>query len=60
MPITALVLVDIQNDYFEGGRWPVDKMREVAANAARLLQHARDNGHAIIHIRHEIPSPEAP
>ena len=60
MSNTALVLVDIQNDYFEGGRWPVDKMQEVSANAARLLENARTKGHTIVHVHHEIPSDEAP
>jgi nicotinamidase-related amidase len=60
MSNTALILVDIQNDYFEGGRWPVDKMQEVSFNAARLLANARNKGHKIIHVRHEIPSDEAP
>lgn len=60
MSSTALVLVDIQNDYFDGGRWPVDKMQEVSANAARLLANARSKGHAIIHIRHEFQSDDAP
>ncbi|MCP4318742.1 MAG: cysteine hydrolase [Hyphomicrobiales bacterium] len=60
MSKTALVLVDIQNDYFEGGNWPVAKMNAVAANAARLLENARANGDTIIHVRHEIPSDEAP
>ncbi len=60
MSNTALVLVDIQNDYFEGGMWPVDKMLEVSSNAARLLENARTKGHAIFHIHHEIPSDEAP
>jgi len=60
MSNTALVLVDIQNDYFEGGRWPVDRMRDVSANAARLLENARARGHMIVHVHHEIPSDEAP
>lgn len=60
MSRTALILIDIQNDYFEDGRWPVDKMHQVSANAARLLANARDNGQTIIHIRHEIPSDAAP
>ena len=60
MSTTALVLVDIQNDYFEDGRWPVDKMQAVAGNAARLLEHARKAGHAVVHVRHEIPSDQAP
>lgn len=60
MSTTALVLIDIQNDYFEHGKWPVDKMLEVSANAARLLAQARSRGDSVIHIRHEIPSDEAP
>ncbi len=60
MSNTALVLVDIQNDYFEGGLWPVDKMRDVSSNAARLLENARNQGHSIFHVHHEIPSDEAP
>jgi len=60
MSNTALILVDIQNDYFEGGKWPVDKMQEVSANAARLLEHARTKSHAIIHVHHEIPGDDAP
>ena len=60
MTKTALVLVDIQNDYFEGGRWPVDQMQAVSANAARLLQNARDKGRTILHVRHEFPSDDAP
>jgi len=60
MTKTALILIDIQNDYFEGGRWPVYKMQEAAANAARLLENARKYGDMIVHIRHEIPSDQAP
>jgi nicotinamidase-related amidase len=50
---TALVLVDIQNDYFEGGLWPLHNMDAAAANAARLLENARASGRMVIHIRHE-------
>lgn len=60
MSKTALIIVDIQNDYFEGGRWLVDKMSAVSENAARLLAHARSSGQMVVHIRHEIPSDEAP
>lgn len=60
MPDTALILIDIQNDYFPGGAWEVDAMDAVAANAARLLAAARDAGHLVIHIRHEAGSETAP
>lgn len=60
MANTALILVDIQNDYFKGGAWPVDQMDRVAANARRLLEHSRRAGDTIIHVRHEMPDATAP
>jgi nicotinamidase-related amidase len=60
MSKTALILVDIQNDYFEGGDWPVANMQAVADNAARLLGQARTQGDLVIHIRHEMSSEAAP
>ena len=60
MTTTALILVDIQNDYFADGRWPVAKMDEVTANAAKLLADARSKGMPVFHVRHEIPSDQAP
>ena len=60
MTDTALILVDIQNDYFENGNWPVAKIAAASANAARLLEHARKSGQLVVHVHHEIPSDEAP
>ena len=51
----ALILVDIQNDYFEGGKWPVARMAEAAANAARVLNAARAAQQMIVHVHHEMP-----
>ncbi len=56
----ALILVDIQNDYFPDGRWPVDGMEAAAANAACLLAHFRQNNRMVVHVRHEILSKGAP
>lgn len=56
----ALLLVDIQNDYFTGGLWPVDDMAQVAAKAAGVLQQARGAGDLVVHIRHEATSVAAP
>jgi len=50
----ALILIDIQNDYFTGGKWPVDQMEAAAGQAARVLDHARTCGHEIFHVRHEM------
>lgn len=56
----ALVLIDMQNDYFLGGKWPLSGIDSAADNAARLLQAARAAGDLVIHVRHEFPSAEAP
>lgn len=59
MTKTALVLVDIQNDYFEGGTWTLPHMDAAAAKAARVLAHARAEGLDIVHIQHQA-APGAP
>ena len=60
MPKTALIIVDIQNDYFDGGDWPLHQMERVSSNAAGLLANAREKDDLVVHIRHENASPEAP
>ena len=42
MPKRALVLIDIQNDYFPGGRWALAGIESAADNAARVLAAARE------------------
>lgn len=56
----ALIVVDIQNDYFPGGKWTLSGVEAAAANAARLLSHARSAGDLVVHIRHEFPTSDAP
>jgi len=60
MPRTALILIDIQNDYFDGGLMPLDGMDLAAANAALLLDDARARAIPAIHIRHTAGSQNAP
>ncbi|MBE1281749.1 MAG: isochorismatase family protein [Rhodobacteraceae bacterium] len=55
MAKSALILIDIQNDYFPGGNWELHKIEESAANARRLLEQARADGQTIVHVRHESP-----
>lgn len=59
MTKTALLLVDIQNDYFEDGLWPLDGMDAAARVAAQVLIAARQTGEKVVHIRHE-GAPSAP
>lgn len=49
---TALLLVDLQNDYFPGGRFPLEGSDISVKNAARVLAACRLAGMFIIHIRH--------
>ncbi|HEX8989992.1 MAG TPA: cysteine hydrolase family protein [Rhodocyclaceae bacterium] len=49
---TALVVIDIQNDYFPGGKLIVEAADEAAANAARLLADFRSHGRPVVHVQH--------
>lgn len=60
MTQTALILIDIQNDYFDGGLMALDGMDAAAANAARLLAGARTRREPVFHIRHIAGSDNAP
>lgn len=52
MKKTALLLVDIQNDYFPGGRNPLEGSPEAAQQARRLLQAFREAGLPRLHVQH--------
>ncbi|MNG90360.1 Streptothricin hydrolase [compost metagenome] len=56
----ALIIIDIQNDYFPGGKWTLDGADQAADNAVRLLHAARKRGDLVIHVRHEFESADAP
>jgi nicotinamidase-related amidase len=60
MPKQALILIDVQNDYFPGGKWPLDGIESAADNAAKVLAAARAAGDLVIHVRHEFPTADAP
>ena len=48
----ALVIVDVQNDYFPGGRCELVGPEAAAANAARLLGLQRAAGLPVFHVQH--------
>ena len=56
----ALLIVDWQNDYFDGGKFPLVGIDAAAKNAARVLAAFRAKGLPVIHIRHEILREPAP
>jgi nicotinamidase-related amidase len=49
---TALLLIDIQDFYFPGGKSELVAPEKGAMNAAKLLAEFRKEGKLIIHIRH--------
>jgi nicotinamidase-related amidase len=49
---TALILIDIQNDYFPGGKMELVGAEEAGQRAAEVLEHFRAEGLPVIHIRH--------
>jgi nicotinamidase-related amidase len=49
---TGLILVDIQNDYFEGGRMQLVGMEAASAKANKLLAFFRDSRRPTFHIQH--------
>jgi nicotinamidase-related amidase len=51
-PETALLLIDIQNFYFPGGRLPLVNPEGASLNARKLLNHFRQKNLLVIHVRH--------
>src|SRR3954468_22752241 len=52
MPERALLIIDIQNDYFPGGGMELGGADAAAANASKALARARQDGMPVFHIRH--------
>jgi len=55
----ALVIIDIQNDYFENGTMPLVGSLEASLNARQILDKFRADGLPVIHIQHIAASPKA-
>jgi len=52
MSTTALLIIDIQNDYFPGGAMELAGASEAAEQAARLLAAFRAKALPVVHIQH--------
>lgn len=53
MKDTALIIIDIQNDYFPGGKMELDKATDAAQKAFDILTHFREKSLPVFHIQHE-------
>jgi len=57
---TALVVIDVQNDYFPDGKFPLWQPEAAEANCLRLIDWAKAAGRAVIHVRHIVEGEPAP
>ncbi|WP_143305299.1 cysteine hydrolase family protein [Chitinophaga vietnamensis] len=48
----ALIIVDVQNDYFKGGLMELSGAETVADNIGRILEHCRLQGMLVVHVQH--------
>ena len=54
----ALIIIDVQNDYFEGGACELHNPRQAEERIAELISESRRIGRHIIYIRHINPDDE--
>jgi nicotinamidase-related amidase len=59
MNAQGLILVDLQNDYFPGGRMELEAVEAAAGRAAQLLRQFRDRALPVFHVRHVADRPGA-
>ncbi|MBN9624597.1 MAG: cysteine hydrolase [Actinobacteria bacterium] len=55
----TLLIIDIQNDYFPGGAFPLVGPEKAAAAASDLLAEFRSNGDPVVHLQHIWDEPDA-
>jgi nicotinamidase-related amidase len=55
----ALLIIDIQRDYFPGGAYPLVEPEAAAGNAANVLGAFRAAGEPVLHLQHVWDAPDA-
>src|SRR5688572_23807327 len=56
---SALLIIDIQNDYFPGGKMELEGAEAAAAHASSVLKKFREQKMPIFHVRHLSTRPGA-
>src|SRR5690606_42045576 len=59
MSKTALLVIDLQNEYLTTGKLPLVNIEQAAANAVKVITKARQDGTQVIHVQH-IANAESP
>ncbi|POZ62713.1 cysteine hydrolase family protein [Chromobacterium alticapitis] len=57
---TALLIIDLQNDYFPNGKYPLWNTEQTLANTLRAIEQARRQGMPVIHVQHIAASAASP
>lgn len=55
----ALIIIDVQNDYFKGGKMELVNPEGAAANIRKVLEKTRAKGETVIYIQHIAMDPSA-
>lgn len=51
----ALIIIDVQNDYFPGGNFELKNTTNTVNNIKKVLNYFRNNSYPVIHIQHIAP-----
>ncbi len=54
---TALILIDIQNDYFQNGRMELSQPEKASLNAKKILNEFRKEKLPVLHVQHKSTRP---
>lgn len=57
---TVLLIIDLQNDYFDDRKFILPNIQKVAEQSKNILNMVRRYALFVIHIKHEFPSADAP
>lgn len=57
--VRTLLVIDVQNDYFPGGAYPLVGAEDAARRGSELLDSARLRGIPVVHLQHVSNGPDA-
>ena len=60
MSKSALLVIDLQNEYLPTGKLPLVNIEQATQNAVKVIAQARQNGTQVIHVQHIFAHGELP
>jgi len=60
MSKSALLVIDLQNEYLPTGKLPLVNIKKATENAVKVIANARQNGTQVIHVQHIFANGEFP